>query len=135
MAQDDQVTHIESHAAAHLIVIIDDDDAVRESTRSLLEALGYAVRDHPSAESFLASEPADAFVLLVDHHMPGITGAELLEMLHAKLGKVPVVMMTGRSDPTIEARCNRLGAKLLCKPVEVDLLVATIEEARRACTP
>lgn len=118
-----------------VIVIIDDDDAVRNSTRLLLDALGYAVRDHASAESFLASDPDEAFVLLVDHHMPGITGAELLEMLHAKLGKVPAVMMTGRSDRTIEARCNRVGVKLLYKPVEVDLLVEAIEEARRACTP
>lgn len=129
MVSDDQAR------AQPTIVIIDDDDGVRESTRMLLEIAGYAVRDHASAESFLASGFGEASVLLVDHHMPGMTGAELLEMLHAKFGKVPALMMTGREDPTIETRCSRIGVKLLRKPVFEHVLMGAIEEVRRACTP
>lgn len=116
-----------------IIIVIDDDDAVRDSTRILLEASGFVVRDHASAESFLASRCEGAFLLLVDHHMPGMTGAELLEMLHAKLGKVPALMLTGRDDPTIEARCSRIGVKLVRKPIAEDHLLGSIQETCLAC--
>ncbi|GAA0528071.1 FixJ family two-component response regulator [Rhizomicrobium palustre] len=129
----DQITHIASHAAAPLIVIIDDDNAVRESMRLLLEASGYTVRDHASAESFLAYGAGEASLLLVDHNMTGMTGADLLELLHAKHDPVPAVIITGRADRAVEERCRRIGVKLLRKPVAEDILLASIEEAHRAC--
>lgn len=124
-----------SDATHGTIVIIDDDDAVRASTRMLLEVAGYAVRDYASAERFLTSGCCKAYLLLVDHHMPGMTGIELLEVLHAKFGQVAALLMTGRTEPTIEARCRRIRVKLLRKPVVESCLMGAIEDARRAGTP
>lgn len=114
------------------IDIIEDDDAVRESTRELLEIYGYEVREHTSAEAFLGHSGEDAVCLLVDHHMPGMTGLDLLEHLQAKGKRLPAVLMTGRSERAMETRIAKLGVKLLQKPVACDHLVATIEHVRKA---
>jgi FixJ family two-component response regulator len=113
-----------------MIDIIDDDDAVRDSTQALLETYGYDVRQHRSAEDFLNHSGERADCLLVDHHMPGMTGLDLLEHLHANDDHTPALMLTGRSDPAMEPRAARVGAKLLHKPVDADELVRWIEQVR-----
>jgi len=115
-----------------MVDIIDDDDAVRDSTRALLESYGYEVRDYPSAEDFLLVAEPKSDCLLVDQHMPGMTGLDLLEHLRANGNKTPALMMTGRSDPSLEPRAARIGVKLLHKPVPEDQLVLWIEQARHA---
>ena len=113
-----------------MVDIIDDDEAVRDSTRALLECCGYAVRDHASAEKFLKQEGARADCLLVDQHMPGMSGLELIEHLRARGDRTPALMMTGRSDPSIEPRAARIGVKLLLKPIPEDQLLRWIEQAQ-----
>lgn len=113
-----------------MVDIIDDDDAVRDSTRALLESYGYHVRDHASAEHYLRDTDSKPDCLLVDQHMPGMTGLDLLEHLHAKGDKTPALMMTGRSDPSLEPRAARIGVKLLHKPVPEEQLVSWIEQTR-----
>jgi len=115
-----------------MVDIIDDDDAVRDSTRALLESYGYVVHDYSSAEDFLKIKTARSDCLLVDQHMPGMTGLDLLEHLRAEGDSTPALMMTGRSDPTLEPRAARIGVKVLHKPVSEDQLVLWIEQARHA---
>lgn len=110
-----------------VIDIIDDDDAVRDSTRALLEAYGYRVRDHASAELFLSHTGGKADFLVVDQHMPGMTGLELLARLRASGDRTPTILITGRSDSTIEPRAAALGVKLLQKPLKNDELIGWIE--------
>jgi FixJ family two-component response regulator len=114
-----------------MVDIIDDDDAVRDSTRALLESYGYEVRDHASAEQFLQAPGLKPDCLLVDQHMPGMTGLDLLEHLRSRGDQTPALMMTGRSDPTLEPRAARIGVTLLHKPVPEDQLVLWIERARQ----
>jgi FixJ family two-component response regulator len=114
-----------------MVDIIDDDDAVRDSTRALLESYGFKVRDHASAEHFLKEADIRPDCLLVDQHMPGMTGLDLLEHLRARGDRTPALMMTGRSDPTLEPRAARIGVKLLHKPVPEEQLVQWIESARQ----
>jgi len=115
-----------------MVDIIDDDDAVRDSTRALLESYGYEVRDYASAERFLENPESRPDCILVDQHMPGMTGLDLLEILRARGDKVPALMMTGRSDPALEPRAARIGVKVLHKPVPEEQLVLWIEQARQA---
>jgi two-component system response regulator FixJ len=114
-----------------LIDIIDDDDAVRDSMHALLDAHGYDVRQHPSAEAFLSLSGDKGACLLVDYHMTGMTGLELLEHLHANGDRTPALVFTGRGDPTIKLRVVGIGAKLVHKPVEEDQLIQFIEQAWR----
>ncbi len=113
-----------------MVDIIDDDDAVRDSTRALLESYGYEVRDHASAEQFLEHANLKPDCLLVDQHMPGMTGLDLLEHLRAKGDQTPALMMTGRSDPSLEPRAARIGVTLLHKPVPEEQLVLWLKHAR-----
>lgn len=114
-----------------MVDIIDDDDAVRDSTRALLESYGYEVRAHASAESFLKRNGSKPDCLLVDQHMPGMTGLDLLEHLRANGDQTPALMMTGRSDPTLVPRAARIGVKLLHKPVAENQLMQWIADARQ----
>lgn len=113
------------------IAIIDDDDAVRDSTRMVLECNDYAVREHASAEDFL-SQPKDGVdCMVVDHHMPGMTGLALLERLQTDGHRIPALMMTGQPDISLEPRLTRLGVKVLHKPVDEKELLRSIEQARQ----
>ena len=63
-----------------MIFIIDDDSAVRESIRLLLDCVGLETRDFASAEEFLEGrDGVDAECLILDVHMSGMSGLELLE--------------------------------------------------------
>lgn len=113
------------------IAIIDDDDAVRDSTRLFLECNDYSVREYPSAEDFLNQQRNDVDCVLVDYHMPGMKGLDLLERLHAEGECIPALVLTGRVEPSMEPRAARVGVKVLQKPVPGDHLVTLIEEARK----
>lgn len=116
------------------IVIIDDDDAVRDSMHVLLDSYGYDVRQYASAEEFLQQATGKADCLLVDHHMPGMTGLDLLEVLRAKGDQTPALIVTGRIDPLTVSRAKAIGVKVVEKPVVEAELVCLIEEVRRAST-
>lgn len=110
------------------IYVIDDDDAVRESARMFLEAKNFVVRDFASAAKFLEeTDGAGADCLLMDVHMPGLNGAELLEYLRKSGIAVPVVILTGRLDPAMTARLSNAGASaILEKPAETTVLLSAL---------
>ncbi len=84
---------------ASTVYIVDDDEAVRDSLRWLLEANNYRVRAFPSGESFLAEyDEKRPGVLIVDVRMPGMSGLELQEQLIARKSTMPIVFITGHGD-------------------------------------
>jgi FixJ family two-component response regulator len=114
-----------------LVYVVDDDEAVRDSTRVVLESYGMNVRTFRSAQAFLAEVEDDAKgCLLLDQHMPEMTGLEVLEVLRVNGRSIPVIMITARSDPGFRERALRAGAvALLDKPVADDDLVRAIDTA------
>ncbi|HUD51375.1 response regulator transcription factor [Parvibaculum sp.] len=112
------------------VCVVDDDDAVRDSVRILLESHGLTVRDYASARAFLAEAAAEGGCLLLDLHMPEMSGLELLEKLRADHVGIPTIIMTGRSDAGLRARAQRAGAvAFLDKPVDEDELLDSIQNA------
>jgi len=113
------------------ICIVDDDEAVRDSMRVLVESYGYPVRDYPSAMAFLddlrGREPG---CLLLDLHMPGMDGLELIELLRRRRVQTPAIIITGRKDTIHQQRVKAAGVlTLLNKPVADDVLLGWIERA------
>jgi two-component system response regulator FixJ len=110
------------------VAVIDDDMAVLESLRFLLEVSGYRVATFGSAADFLADGGRDARYLIVDHHMPQMTGLDLIERLVATPPKRHILLITGSCTPAIRARAAALGvAKVLEKPPAEDELLTFLE--------
>lgn len=109
---------------ASTVYIVDDDEAVRDSLRWLLEANSYRVRAYASAESFLAEyDEQQPGVLIADVRMPGMSGLELQEQLIARQSPMPVVFITGHGDVPMAVSTMKKGAvDFLEKPFnEIDL--------------
>lgn len=107
-----------------IIYIVDDDEAVRDSLRWLLEANGYSVRSYAGAEEFLdAYNPDQVAVLIADVRMPGMSGLELQETLIARKAPLPIVFITGHGDVPMAVSTMKKGAvDFLEKPFnEADL--------------
>ena len=117
--------------------IVDDDDVVRDSFRSLLESHGLAVRDYASAEDFLADRQQPKFgCLILDLHMPRMTGLQLLGELQKQGSHLPVIAITGRGDATLKQQVAQAGAfAFLEKPMNEEVLMWTIKSAVGAHTP
>lgn len=117
-----------SNTGLKLVLVVEDDDAVRHSTGTLLKALGYEARTFASAELFLADpdcEGADCHVL--DHHLAGMSGIDLLEALRDRGVRTPAILVTGNGGH-ITARAQKAGAAVvLRKPLSADLLSVWLE--------
>jgi FixJ family two-component response regulator len=108
------------------VYVIDDDASVRRATGRLLETTGCEVVLCESAIEFLSLPSIRRPTCLVlDISMPGLTGFDLQEALHATGRCLPIVFVTGIADETIVARAHASGAALFLKPVsQSDLLAA-----------
>jgi two-component system response regulator FixJ len=120
------------------IYVVDDDDVVRDSLKALLEIRGYGVRDFESGADFLSAAPDMAgCCVILDVHMPGMTGVELLRRIRARSPAddpaVPAILITGRRDSQIQAQADELGVvALLDKPLSHGLLFGAIDRALHA---
>jgi FixJ family two-component response regulator len=114
-----------------VISIVDDDESVREATKSLVRALGYKAVTFGSVEEFLASVYLKATACVIsDVQMPGLSGAELQDCLIADGHRVPVIFVTAFPDERLQERLLRGGAiAYLHKPCSDDHLVACIDAA------
>jgi two-component system, LuxR family, response regulator FixJ len=106
------------------VAIVDDDPAVLESLKFLLEVAGHPVVVYASAAKFLEDRGARPTCLIVDQHMPAMTGLELVARLRGSPADLPAMLITGLPSPAIVARAAQLGiGKVLEKPpAEAELL-------------
>jgi FixJ family two-component response regulator len=116
---------------ARTIHIVDDDDAVRDSLRALLESYDFLVTDHASGDDFLREFSGLALgCVLLDIHMPGISGLELLKILRSRGLHIPAIVISGRADSELGADLIQNGAlAVFDKPVDNDELILAIEAA------
>lgn len=106
------------------IYIVDDDEAVRDSLRWLLEANGYRVKCYSGGEQFLEAYDSEQIgVLIADVRMPGMSGLELQEALIERQAPLPIVFITGHGDVPMAVSTMKKGAiDFLEKPFnETDL--------------
>ena len=114
------------------IYVVDDDDGVRDSIRILLECEGFDVVTFASCADFLHhARPDGSCCLVLDVHIPGMSGLQLLEAIRREGTIIPVVVITGRLHPAIQRSVDRAGVRLLEKPFAAGELMSAIEEALR----
>jgi FixJ family two-component response regulator len=114
-----------------LIAIIDDDEAMQDSLRDLLEAAALAARCFGSAEEFLKSDlHGKAACLIVDIRMPKMSGLELQAQLKEEECNVPIIFITAHGDARMRIQAMRRGAvEFLAKPFDHQLLLKRVRSA------
>ena len=101
-----------------VVFVIDDDESVRTSLKSLFESIGLHVQLFASADAFLRSERPDvACCLVLDVRLPGLSGIEFQSEL-AKAGlDIPIIFLTGHGDIPMTVQAMKAGAiEFLTKP-------------------
>ncbi len=113
------------------IALIEDDEAVLDSLRLLLQSRGFAVTGFKSAESFLASPQARSATCIVsDVRLPGKSGVDLQRMLAANGVETPMILITGHGDIAMAVTAMREGASdFIEKPYDAERLIVSIARA------
>ena len=116
-----------------LVVVVDDDESVRESLPDLLREFGFAAHAFPSAEEFLASDSVgETRCLILDIAMPGMTGIDLQRELKIQGHTIPIIFITAQNDEGVRARALEQGAaEFLLKPFSETALFAALNTALR----
>ncbi|MBR0697859.1 response regulator FixJ [Bradyrhizobium lablabi] len=114
-----------------MILVIDDDPAMRDSLAFLLDVNGFAVATYETATEFLnhvASCPVDCIVS--DIRMPGMSGLELVRKLKADGVACPIILITGHGDVALAVEAMKAGAvDFIEKPFDDDVLLRAIRGA------
>jgi FixJ family two-component response regulator len=109
------------------VLVVDDDDSLRESVGRLLRSLGLEAQLFASISDFLKSDPPDGHACLVlDVRMPGKSGLDLQRELAGASRELPIVFITGHGDIPMSVQAMKGGAiEFLTKPFrDQDLLDA-----------
>jgi len=113
------------------VFIVDDDPAVRDAIRWLMEQVKLKVQVFSSADEFLANyTPGTRGCIILDIRMPGMSGLELQERLKAAGNRIPIIIITGHGDVSIAVRAMKAGAvEFLQKPFNDQVLLDTVQSA------
>jgi DNA-binding NtrC family response regulator len=117
-----------------LVFVVDDDPSIREALESLLRSVGLGVQTFASAQDFITSKrPNVPGCLVLDVHLPGLSGFDLQEAMLKVEISLPIVFITGRGDIPMSVRAMKAGAlEFLTKPFhEQDLLDAIAQGIAR----
>lgn len=115
------------------VFVVDDDPGVLRSLSRLIESLGLPVETHASARSFLESyDAARPGCLVLDMRMPGMSGTELQDRLHAAGAGIPIIIVTGHGDIPMAVSSIKNGAfDFIEKPYRAGVLINRIQAALR----
>jgi two-component system response regulator FixJ len=112
------------------IALIEDDEAVLDSLRLLLESRGLAVRTYYSVEAFLAVDDDTPGCIVSDVRLPGRSGLDLQRQLNEKGRVPPLILITGHGDIAMAVNAIKDGAfDFIEKPYDADRLIACIDKA------
>ena len=109
------------------VSVVDDDESVRRMISRVIESEGLKVTAYNSAEEFLGGGPDDSACLILDVHLPGISGVDLQEHLHRADRPIPIIFVSADADERTRERVLRAGAAgFLGKPFSVSSLLNAV---------
>jgi len=114
-----------------LIAVVDDDASFLRSVGRLLRSAGFAVETFGSAQGFLDAQGSSLpQCLVLDVHMPDMTGLQLQERLAAQGACLPIIFVTAYDTPQTREAARKGGAfDLLLKPFDKEALLGAIRAA------
>jgi len=113
-----------------IIFVVDDDAAMRDSLRWLIESVGLSVRNYASAEDFLLDYREQPGCLVLDVRMPRMSGQELQKRLASQGVVLPVIFITAHGDVAMAVRAMKAGAfDFIEKPFNDQILLDRIQRA------
>jgi FixJ family two-component response regulator len=124
--------------SADMVFVIDDDESIRESLKSLMRSVGLGVETFATAQEFLQSTRPDVpACLILDVRMPGLSGLDLQRDLAEANIHIPIIFITGHGDIPMSVRAMKAGAvEFLTKPFRdqdlLDAIQQALERDRRA---
>ena len=113
------------------VLIVEDDESMRQAIERLLNVANYATAVYRSAEELLAAGPVAGDACVVsDFKLPGMSGLELLAALHARGWQRPMILITAHDSPGVRKEAGQCGvAAYLAKPFLGTALVAAVKAA------
>jgi two-component system response regulator FixJ len=113
------------------VFIVDDDAAVRDSLRALLESSSFSVREFESAKALLQTpELSRSACVIADIRMPDMDGLALQEELIRRQVRIPVIIVTGHGDVPLAVRAMKAGAvDFIEKPFDEQLILDSVGRA------
>ncbi|MEM1150119.1 MAG: sigma-54 dependent transcriptional regulator [Pseudomonadota bacterium] len=123
---------------AKTVLVVDDDPTQRRLLQAAVEKAGFACRTAPDGESGFAmgADPKDGVdVVLLDLHMPGLSGLETLERLSERRPDLPVIVLTATGGIDTVVQSMRAGAiDFFVKPVSPERVIVSIRNALKMST-
>ena len=112
------------------ISIVEDDESLRRALVGLLRSMGYKARGFGSAEAFLAVRDSLCACVISDVQLPGLNGFEMARQMRELGYRVPLIMITARTEEGLAAQAEAIGAVcLLNKPFDTSELLDCVERA------
>ena len=118
-------------ARTGLVYVVDDDDALRDALRFLLESAGYSAETFAAAEHLLAAPRlAPGACIILDVRMPGMSGIELQRELARRGSILPIIFLTAHGDVPMAVAAVKQGAfDFIEKPFEDERLLQLVDGA------
>jgi RNA polymerase sigma factor (sigma-70 family) len=116
-------------SAEPTVFVVDDDPAVRDTLRWLVESVGLEIETYASAQEFLnAYDSSRPGCLVTDVRMPGMSGIELQNKLAAEEVTLPIIVVSGYADVPTAVRCMKRGAiDFVVKPFDEQMMLERIQ--------
>jgi FixJ family two-component response regulator len=116
---------------APMVIVVDDDEHVRDAIQGLLRSEGWRSESFDSPEAFLRSNLPDVpRCLVLDVRLPGVNGLDFQRQLADAKIEIPIIFITGHGDIPMSVRAMKAGAvEFLVKPFQNDELLAAVRQA------
>jgi FixJ family two-component response regulator len=124
------MSHHEATFATPVIVVVDDDAAVRGSLKFALEIEGFAVRTYPKGADLLDDlRLADCACFIIDQKLPGMNGLDVVAELRKGHIAAPVILITSAPNNMVQQRAAQAGVPIVEKPLLGNALIDRVRYA------